>query len=88
MHKAKVLKQSDGLFLDACREVAAGYPEIEFGDQLCDSFLTKLVIRPEEFDVLVGPNLYGDLVSDLAGGLIGGLSLCPSTNLGDGYALF
>lgn len=88
VHKANVMKQSDGLFLSVCREVAGAYPEIAFGDQLCDSLLTKLVTRPEEFDLLLCPNLYGDLVSDLAGGLIGGLGLCPSANLGDGYALF
>ncbi len=88
VHKANIMKQSDGLFLATCRAVAAENQDIEFGDQLCDSLLTKLVTRPEEFDVLVCPNLFGDLVSDLAGGLIGGLGLCPSANLGDGYALF
>ncbi len=88
IHKANVCKQSDGLFLTECRAVAAAHPDIAFNDQLCDSLLTKLVTRPEDFDVLVAPNLYGDLVSDLAGGLIGGLGLCPSANLGDGYALF
>jgi isocitrate dehydrogenase (NAD+) len=88
VHKANVCKQSDGLFLSECRAVAAANPDIPFSDQLCDSLLTKLVTQPDEFDVLVAPNLYGDLISDLAGGLVGGLGLCPSANLGDGYALF
>lgn len=88
VHKANVCKQSDGLFLSECRAVAAANPDIPYGEQLCDSLLTKLVTRPEEFDVLVAPNLYGDLISDLAGGLVGGLGLCASANLGDDYALF
>lgn len=88
VHKANIMKQSDGLFLATCRAVAAENPDIPFTDQLCDSMLMKLVTRPEEFDVLLCPNLFGDLISDLAGGLIGGLGLCGSANLGDGYALF
>lgn len=88
VHKANVLKQSDGLFLSECRAMAAEYPDVTFDDRLADSLLADLVVRPEEFDVLLCMNLFGDLISDLAAGLVGGLGLCPSANLGDGLALF
>jgi isocitrate dehydrogenase (NAD+) len=88
VHKANVLKQSDGLFLDECRAVARKYPDIRVDDHLCDSLLAELAQRPEAYDVLLCQNLFGDLLSDLAGGLIGGLGLCPSANLGDNLALF
>lgn len=90
LHKANVCKQSDGLFLKTFHDVAAaeGQEGLVCDDQLADSCLTRLVQAPEEFDVLCCPNLYGDLVSDLAGGMIGSLGLCPSGNIGEGYALF
>jgi len=88
VHKANVCKQSDGLFLSSCKKIAADYPQIKFDDQLADSLLTLLVQRPQEFDVLLCPNLFGDLVSDLAAGLVGSLGLMPSGQFGDQHAVF
>jgi isocitrate dehydrogenase (NAD+) len=82
------LKFSDGLFLEVAREVAKDYPDIEFEDRIIDNMCMQLVQKPELYDVLVLPNLYGDVVSDLGAGLIGGLGLAPGSNIGEGYALF
>lgn len=88
VHKANVCKQADGFFLTCAREVGKKYPSIKSDDQLADSLLTKLVVDPSEWDVLLCPNLYGDMVSDLAAGLVGSLGLCPSAQYGTEYALF
>lgn len=88
IHKANILKYSDGLFLEVSREVAKEYPQIEFEDRIVDNICMQLVQKPELYDVLVLPNLYGDIISDLCAGLIGGLGLAPGANLGDDYALF
>jgi isocitrate dehydrogenase (NAD+) len=88
VHKANIMKHSDGLFLEVAREVAARYPDIEFEDRIIDNMCMQLVQKPELYDVLVLPNLYGDIVSDLGAGLIGGLGLAPGANIGDGYAVF
>ncbi|MBN2187103.1 MAG: isocitrate/isopropylmalate dehydrogenase family protein [Dehalococcoidia bacterium] len=87
-HKANILKFSDGLFLDIAREVAKEYPDIEFTDVLLDAACMQLVRRPEQFDVIVLPNFYGDFISDLCAGLIGGLGLAPGANMGDDMAVF
>jgi len=88
IHKANIMKLSDGLFLRCCREVAAGFPQIEYGELIVDNACMQLVMRPETFDVLVLPNLYGDIVSDLCAGLVGGLGIVPGANLGEGIAVF
>jgi isocitrate dehydrogenase (NAD+) len=88
VHKATVMRATDGLFLEACREVAEGYPEVEFDDRLVDNACAKLVMRPQECDVLAMPMLYGDIVSDVAAGLVGGLGVAPGANLGDDAAVF
>lgn len=87
VHKANVLKKSDGLFLTEFDKISKAF-SIQSDHHLADSLLTALVTHPETFDVLVCPNLYGDLVSDLAGGLIGSLGLCPSALIGDTHAVF
>lgn len=88
VHKANILKLSDGLFLRTCRRVAEQFPEIEFNDTIIDAAAMKLVINPHAFDVMVMENLFGDIVSDLTAGLVGGLGLAPSANVGDGVAVF
>ncbi len=88
VHKANILKFSDGLFLDTAREVAKEYGDIEFGDVLVDAMCMELVRKPQLFDVLVLPNLYGDIISDLCAGLIGGLGVAPGANIGDEVAIF
>ncbi|KPK36881.1 MAG: isocitrate dehydrogenase [Nitrospira bacterium SG8_35_1] len=88
VHKANIMKYSDGLFLEVSREVAKDYPDIEFEDKIIDNMCMQLVQKPELYDILVLPNLYGDVVSDLAAGLIGGLGLAPGANIGDEYAVF
>lgn len=88
IHKANIMKMSDGLFLRCCREVAAGFPQIEYGELIVDNACMQLVMRPETFDVLVLPNLYGDIVSDLCAGLVGGLGIVPGANLGESVAVF
>jgi isocitrate dehydrogenase (NAD+) len=88
VHKANIMKFSDGLFLETARTVAKDYPDIGFEDRIVDNMCMQLVQKPELYDVLVLPNLYGDIVSDLAAGLIGGLGLAPGANLGKEYAVF
>ena len=88
IHKANIQKHSDGLFLRVAREVAEDYPEIEFWDMIVDATCMQLVRRPEQFDVMVMPNLYGDILSDLSAGLVGGLGVAPGANIGDQMALF
>jgi len=88
VHKANIMKFTDGLFLRAAREVAAENGDIEFEDRIVDNMCMQLVQRPEEYDVLVCPNLYGDIVSDLCAGLIGGLGLAPGGNFGTHAAVF
>jgi isocitrate dehydrogenase (NAD+) len=88
VHKANIMKFSDGLFLEVSREVAKNYPDIEFEDKIIDNMCMQLVQKPELYDILVMPNLYGDVVSDLAAGLVGGLGLAPGANIGDEYAVF
>ncbi len=87
-HKANIMKFSDGLFLAVAREVARDYPDIEFRDALIDNLCMQLVRRPQEYDVIVAPNLYGDIISDLCAGLVGGLGLAPGANIGEGVAIF
>jgi len=88
VHKANIMKFSDGLFLAVARDVAREYPEIEFEDRIVDNMTMQLVKKPQFFDVLVCPNLYGDIISDLCAGLVGGLGVAPGANLGDTLALF
>jgi len=88
VHKANIMKFSDGLYLRVAREVAAENDDIEFDDRIVDNMCMQLVQRPEEYDVLVLPNLYGDVVSDLCAGMIGGLGLAPGANFGEGIAIF
>ncbi|HEX9697359.1 MAG TPA: isocitrate/isopropylmalate dehydrogenase family protein [Actinomycetota bacterium] len=88
VHKSNIMKFSDGLFLRVAGEVAKQYPDIEFEDRIVDNLCMQLVKRPSEYDVLVLPNLYGDIVSDLCAGLIGGLGLAPGANVGDSAAVF
>lgn len=83
VHKANIMKLTDGLFLRTFREVAEDYPDIEANDCIIDALCMKLVQRPEQFDVLVAPNLYGDIISDLCASLVGGLGFAPSANIGD-----
>jgi len=88
VHKANIMKFTDGLFLEVAREVAKEHPDIEFEDRIVDNLSMQLVGRPEEYDVLVLPNLYGDIVSDLCAGLVGGLGVAPGANIGDTAAVF
>jgi isocitrate dehydrogenase (NAD+) len=88
VHKANIMKLSDGLFLDCFRRVAVEYPDIKADDRIVDNMCMQLVIRPEEWDVLLLENLYGDIVSDLCAGLVGGLGVVPGANLGVEYAVF
>ena len=87
-HKANIMKFSDGLFLRTAQEVAQEYPDMEFEDRIIDNLCNQLVTRPEEYDTIVLPNLYGDIVSDLGAGMIGGLGMAPGGNIGDEYAVF
>ena len=88
-HKANIMKHTDGLFLDVGRHVAQSeFPDVEFEDRIIDNLCNQLVSRPEEYDVIVLPNLYGDIVSDLGAGMIGGLGLAPGANYGEGVAVF
>ncbi|NVB78539.1 MAG: NAD-dependent isocitrate dehydrogenase [Kofleriaceae bacterium] len=84
VHKANILKMSNGLFLDTGREIAKRYPEIQFDDMIVDATAMKLVVAPERFDVIVTMNLFGDILSDLTAGLVGGLGVAPAANIGDG----
>lgn len=88
VHKANIMKICDGLFLQVCREVAKEYPEIEFNDVIVDNMCMQLVTKWKLYDVLVLPNLYGDIVSDLAAGMMGGLGVAPGANFGTDVALF
>jgi isocitrate dehydrogenase (NAD+) len=87
-HKANIMKFSDGLFLEVARRVAEDYPQIEFEDRIIDNLCNQLVSRPEEYEVIVLPNLYGDIVSDLCAGMIGGLGLAGGANIGTEAAVF
>lgn len=88
VHKANIMKYSDGLFLQVARQVASNYPDIEFEDRIVDNMCMQLVQKPELYDVLVLPNLYGDILSDLGAGLVGGLGVAPGANIGTDYAVF
>jgi isocitrate dehydrogenase (NAD+) len=88
VHKANIMKLGDGLFLRCCREVAKEFTDVEYKELIVDNAAMQMVIRPETFDVLVMPNLYGDIVSDLAAGLVGGLGIVPGANLGTNHAVF
>jgi isocitrate dehydrogenase (NAD+) len=88
VHKANIMKFSDGLYLEVARRMAAENDDVEFDDRIVDNMCMQLVQRPEEYDVLVCPNLYGDVISDLCAGMIGGLGLAPGANFGEGIAIF
>jgi len=88
IHKANIMKLSDGLFIRCCREVAQQFPQIQYKELIVDNASMQLVMRPETFDVLLLPNLYGDIVSDLAAGLVGGLGIVPGANMGETHAVF
>lgn len=88
VHKANILKMSDGLFLSIFNDIAKEYPEIDSDDRIVDNMCMQLVQYPQAYDILVMPNLYGDILSDLTSGLIGGLGLLPSANIGSEYAMF
>ena len=88
VHKANIMKLTDGMFLSEARKMAAEYPNLAFEDKIVDALCMELVTAPEKFDVLILPNLYGDIVSDLGAGLVGGLGVAPGANLGDHAAVF
>lgn len=88
VHKANIMKLSDGLFIECCRKVARDYPEIEYNELIIDNACMQLVRDPTRYDVLVLPNLYGDIISDLCAGLVGGLGVVPGANIGDNSAVF
>lgn len=88
VHKANIMKYTDGLFLNTFREIAKEYPDIEGNDVIIDALCMKLVTEPAQFDVLVAPNLYGDIISDLCAGLVGGLGFAPSANIGDTVRIY
>ena len=88
IHKANIMKYTDGLFLEAYRTVAKDYPSIETQEVIIDNMCMQLVLYPEKYDVLVAPNLYGDIISDLCAGLVGGLGFAPSGNIGEEYQIF
>jgi len=88
IHKANIMKISDGLFLETIANVAKDYPDIEYDDCIVDALCMKLVMDPNQFDILVLSNLYGDIVSDLAAGLVGGLGMVPGANIGEQIAVF
>lgn len=88
VHKANIMKLADGLFLQCCKEVASGYPDITFDSMIVDNTTMQLVSRPQQFDVMVMPNLYGNVVSNVCAGLVGGPGLAPGANYGRDYAVF
>jgi isocitrate dehydrogenase (NAD+) len=88
VHKANIMKHTDGLWLRVAEEIATEFPDIEFEDRIVDNMAMQLVQKPELYDVMVMPNLYGDILSDLCAGLVGGLGLAPGANMGDGVAVF
>src|SRR5262249_24905029 len=88
IHKANIMKLSDGLFLACAREIARQYVGIQYGELIVDNACMQLVLRPQEFDELLLENLYGDIISDLCAGLVGGLGIVPGANIGTRYAIF
>lgn len=88
VHKANIMKFTDGLFLAVARDVAKNYPDIQFEDVIVDNMSQQLVMRPQQYDVIVAPNLYGDILSDLCAGLVGGLGITPGADIGDDGAVF
>ncbi|RKD34159.1 isocitrate dehydrogenase (NAD(+)) [Thermohalobacter berrensis] len=88
VHKANIMKISDGLFLECARKIAQKYPDIDYEEKIVDNMSMQLVMYPEKYDVLVMPNLYGDILSDLSAGLVGGLGLVPGANIGDDIGIF
>jgi len=88
VHKANIMKFTDGLWLHVCQQVAQNYPDIQFEDRIVDNMSMQLVQRPDEYDVLLCPNLYGDILSDLVAGLVGGLGIAPGANIGTAAAMF
>jgi isocitrate dehydrogenase (NAD+) len=88
VHKANIMKLADGLFLECTREIAGNYPQISYEEVIVDNMCMQLVIRPEQYDVLLAPNLYGDIISDLCAGLAGGLGVVPGANIGVDCAIF
>ena len=88
VHKANIMKLTDGLFLESARLVAADFPDIAFDDKIVDNLAMQLVLNPNKFDVLLLSNLYGDIISDLCAGLVGGLGLVPAANIGEDFAVF
>lgn len=88
VHKANIMKLTDGLFLASVREVAKLNPDIRYDEVIVDNLCMQLVLRPEEYDILLAPNLYGDIISDLCAGLVGGLGVVPGANIGEGGAVF
>ncbi|MGQ9427640.1 isocitrate dehydrogenase [Gilvimarinus sp. F26214L] len=88
VHKANILKSTSGLFLDTAREVAKGYPALEFNEMIVDNACMQLVMNPQQFDVIVTTNLFGDILSDLCAGLVGGLGMAPGANIGNDCAIF
>jgi isocitrate dehydrogenase (NAD+) len=87
-HKANIMKLSDGLFLESGRTISKNYPDIKFEDVIVDAMSMKLVMKPQDYQVIVAPNLYGDILSDMAAGLVGGLGMAPSANIGEDTAIF
>jgi isocitrate dehydrogenase (NAD+) len=88
IHKANIMKLTDGLFLNCAKEVAQGYPDIAFNDKIIDAACMDLALNPYSYDVMVAPNLYGDIISDLGSALVGGLGVAPGANIGEGVAVF
>ena len=88
VHKANILKTTSGLFLKTAREIAGKYPQIDMNEMIVDNTCMQLVMRPEQFDVIVTTNLFGDIVSDLCAGLVGGLGMAPGANIGTNAAIF
>jgi len=88
VHKANIMKCSDGLFLDCAKEIAAQYPQLSYEEVIVDNMCMQLVMYPERYDVLLAPNLYGDIISDLCAGLVGGLGVVPGANIGENCAIF
>ncbi len=88
VHKANIMKLGDGLFLRCCREISQEYPAVAYDELIVDNAAMQIVMRPERFDMLLMPNLYGDIVSDLAAGLVGGLGIVPGANIGEQHAVF
>src|SRR5690606_19985401 len=88
VHKANIMKLTDGLFLQCTRTISRDFPDVEYEEKIVDNACMQLVMRPEQFDILLLPNLYGDIVSDIAAGLVGGLGVVPGANIGERVAVF